>query len=66
MNKKGVRVAKYGKELDFYPSNPGSTPARLSTTKKKRHQKPPSVPFMPSSRKAHLKISKKASKIGAS
>jgi len=24
-----------GKELDFYPSNPGSTPARESTMKKK-------------------------------
>jgi len=24
-----------GKELDFYPSTPGSTPARVSTTKKK-------------------------------
>jgi len=24
-----------GKELDFYPSNPGSTPARVSSMKKK-------------------------------
>jgi len=24
-----------GEELDFYPSNPGSTPARVSTTQKK-------------------------------
>jgi len=53
-----------GKELDFYPRNPGLTPARVSTTKK--DHKPPSVPFMTSSRKAYLKISKKASKIGAS
>jgi len=26
-----------GKELEFYPSNPGSTPARVSTTKKKKN-----------------------------
>jgi len=45
-----------GKELDFYPSNPGSTPARVPTTKKRDHQ---SVPFMTSSRKAYLQISKK-------
>jgi len=48
-----------GKELDFYPSNQGLTPARVSTTEKKDHQKPPSVPFMTSSRKAYLKNIKK-------
>jgi len=47
------------KELDFYSSNLGSTPARVSTMKKKDHQKPPSVPFMTSSRKAYLKKYKK-------
>jgi len=48
-----------GKELDFYPTNPGLTPTRVFTTKKKDHQKVPSVPFMTSSRKSYLKVSKK-------
>jgi len=45
----GSQGEQSGKELDFYPSNPGSPPARVSTThtkKRKDHQKPPSVPFM--------------------
>jgi len=37
----GVRVVR-GKKLEFYPSNPGSTPFRIKTSKK--DQKPPSVP----------------------
>jgi len=52
-----------GRELDFYPSNPGSTPARVPSTKKNYKKKSikkitsklPSVPFMTSSRKAYLK-----------
>jgi len=34
-----------GMKLEFYPSNPGSTPARVKTTKKDK-KKPPRVPLM--------------------
>jgi len=40
-----------GRELDFYPSNPGSTPARVPTTKK-RISKPPSVPLIMTKKKS--------------
>jgi len=46
-----------GWELDFYPSNPSSTPARVPTTKKKfqKIKITSKLPFMTSSRKAYLK-----------
>jgi len=42
-------------KLEFYHSNPGSTPGRV----KKPTKKPPCVPVMTKSRKAYLKMSKK-------
>jgi len=41
--------------LEFYPSNPGLTPARVKLQRKDK--KPPSVPLMTASRKAYLKNS---------
>jgi len=52
-----------GKKLEFYPGNPGSTPAWV---KPQKRPKPPSVPLMNARRKAYLKMFKKIQMIPSS